>query len=473
MNWQDGDVTIRAADKDHGSALLQVRVSIVGSEPAIWRLLEVDASLTLDSVHDIIQTAVGWRDSHLHSFTDTDPYERLRPVNGHLREPRRWVPRDLLEDSDDDLPETDWSLGRILTAQSGPLFYEYDFGDGWIHRLELTASLPAPPGAPPARLLDGARRAPLEDSGGIGGYRELLDALADPGHDEHRDLKAWVTWTAGPWQEFDPDQLDIDAVNDELALLFAAPSANEPGPGSGSLTQELTHRLPPGIRREFRSYLAAAGLDGPAIVEADVAEAMVAPYLWLARRIGPGGLSLTAAGWLPPAVVHEAMTELGWARDWIGKANREDQTLPVLLLRESAQRLGLIRKIKGRLVLTSAIRRLLDDPAGLWLFLARGLAHRHRHDSGRDAVLLLLLEVAAGKRTEWEDYLEAVSFGLAALGWTTRTGSELPTETVQALLREPREVLSNLGIFHHDDGRPAATAVTPHGQAFARAALNA
>jgi len=41
------------------------------------------------------------------------------------------------------------------------------------------------------------------------------------------------------------------------------------------------------------------------------------------------------------------MTELGWAKDWIGKANREDQTLPVLQLRESAQRLGLIRKIKG------------------------------------------------------------------------------------------------------------------------------
>jgi hypothetical protein len=120
----------------------------------------------------------------------------------------------------------------------------------------------------------------------------------------------------------------------------------------------------------------------------------------------------------------------------------------------------------------SATKRLLDDPAGLWLFLARAIAHRHRHDSGRDAVLLLLLEVAAGKRTAWDDYLEAVSFGLSALGWTTRTGAELPPETVQALLREPREVLSNLGVFH-DDGHPAATAVTPHGQAFARAALNA
>jgi hypothetical protein len=229
-----------------------------------------------------------------------------------------------------------------------------------------------------------------------------LDAVADPGHD--RDLQSWVAWTAGPWQEFDPEQLDINAVNNELTLLLSAAAVNEPG--SQSLIQERTQRLPPGIRRDFRSYLAGAGLGGPALVEADVAEAMIAPYhLWLTRRIGHDGLSLTAAGWLPQAVVHEAMTELGWTRDWIGKANREDQTLPVLRLRESAQHLGLIRKIKGRIVLTSATKRVLDDPMQLWLFLAQAIAHRHRHDSQRDAPLLLLLEVAGGKRTVWDGRL--------------------------------------------------------------------
>ena len=198
---------------------------------------------------------------------------------------------------------------------------------------------------------------------------------------------------------------------------------------------------------------------------------MTAPYLWLARRIGREGLSLTAAGWLPPAVVREAMSELGWAKDWIGKANREDQTLPVLQLRESAQRLGLIRKIKGRLTITSAAKRLLDDPTGLWLFLARAIAHRHRHDSERDAVLLLLLEVAAGKRTEWDNYLEAVSFGRGALGWRTRLGTELEPKTVQALLSEPLEVLLNLGAFDDRGGLEAYTVTSP-GQAFARAALH-
>jgi hypothetical protein len=268
--------------------LLRVKVSIEGSEPAIWRLLEIDSSLTLDRVHEIIQTAVGWRDSHLHSFTDTDPYVRLRAVNGIVREPRRWVSQELLED----LPETDWSLGQILTPESGPLFYEYDFGDGWIHRLELTGNLATPANAPRARLVDGARRAPLEDCGGIGGYHDLLDALADPDHEEHKNLQLWVAWTVGPWQEFDPEQLDINAVNSELTLLFPAPSASEHGPGSESLTQELANRMPPGLRREFRSYLHAAGLDGPATVEADVAEAMTAPYLWLTRRVGLDGLSL-------------------------------------------------------------------------------------------------------------------------------------------------------------------------------------
>jgi hypothetical protein len=318
--------------------------------------------------------------------------------------------------------------------------------------------------------VDGARRAPLEDSGGIGGYHDLLDALADPGHEKHNDLQAWVAWTAGPWQEFDPEQLDINAVNKELALLFPAPTATEHRPESESLTQELTNRMPPGLRREFRAYLHAAGLDGPATVEADVAEAMTAPYLWLTRRIGSEGLSLTAAGWLPPTVLREAMTELNWATDWIGKTNREDQTLPVLQLRESAQRLGLIRKIKGRLVLTSAAKRLLDDPVGLWLFLSRSIAHRHRHDFERDATLLLLLEVAAGKRTGWADYLEAVSFGLEALGWRSHTGAELEPNTFQALLVDAHEVLLNLGIIDDRFGLEANTVET-QGRAFARAAL--
>lgn len=66
--------------------------------------------------------------------------------------------------------------------------------------------------------------------------------------------------------------------------------------------------------------------------------------------------------------------------------------------------------------------------AGLRLSLTRAIAHSHRHDSERDATLLLLIELAAGKQKEWADYLDAVAFGLEALGWRSHTGAQLEPE---------------------------------------------
>ncbi len=444
---------------------MKIRISLVDSEPEIWRLLEINPSLTLDTVHDVIQTAVGWRGSHLHAFSDANPNTQL--LNGKTS--RRWLPQSLLEDSVEDLPETEWTLGGVLTAKTGPLFYVYDFGDGWTHSLEFAGSIPAPDGAPRARLVAGARRGPLEDSGGIHGYQGLLKALADPSHTDHREAKDWTAWTTGPWTEFNPDALKIDVVNDALQhLLTENPCTGAKAPA----IQDMFQRMPLGIRREFLSHLAAAQVESPALVEADDAEAMVAPYLWLVRRIGTGGLSLTQAGWLPPAVVQGAMSELGWDASWIGKANREDLTTPILRLRENARQLGLIRKLKGKLVLSAAVKPLLDRPVDLWLFIARSLAVRHRHDSEQDAALLLLLEIAAGRRTVWKDCVKSVAYGLEALGWTTRSGDGLPLDSVEDLLRAPRGVLADLGIFHYRGGREVIpVTVRTQAQAFARAAL--
>jgi hypothetical protein len=58
------------------------------------------------------------------------------------------------------------------------------------------------------------------------------------------------------------------------------------------------------------------------------------------------------------------------ATDWIGKGNRESQTLPVLDLRESAQKVGLLRKHRGKLLLTAQGRAMRSDPVALWSLLA-------------------------------------------------------------------------------------------------------
>lgn len=200
-------------------AFLEVRVELVDSDPEIWRQLEIRSTLTLDQVHRVLQAAFDWEDAHLHRFTSSDPFAPLRPVDGEVPEASQWLPRQDCEEPSDK-PEKDCSLEQLFAVGSGVAFYEYDFGDSWLHRLELVSQRPADEGAPPARLVAGARRGPLEDFGGLPGYEEIMDALADASHPDHDEYSAWVADMTGSTEPFDPAFLDIADVNRTLAKLF-------------------------------------------------------------------------------------------------------------------------------------------------------------------------------------------------------------------------------------------------------------
>lgn len=191
-------------------------MELVDTEPRIWRQLEVRGSLTLDQVHQVLQTAFGWEDLHLHRFTADDPFAPLRPVDGEIPETLQWLPRQECEEPDDRCEE-DLSLCQLLALGDDKAFYEYDFGDSWRHRLELVSQRPVSEGTPPARVLDGARRGPLEDSGGFPGYEEILEALADAAHPDHAEHSEWVAEITGSAEAFDADFLDIPALNQALA----------------------------------------------------------------------------------------------------------------------------------------------------------------------------------------------------------------------------------------------------------------
>ena len=105
------------------------------------------------------------------------------------------------------------------------------------------------------------------------------------------------------------------------------------------------------------------------LIDAETAARMVRPYSWLLGHVGAEGIGLTAAGYLPPAHVEAAVAELDLGREWIGKGNREVQTAPVLHLRESATRMGLLRKHRGMLLATSrgrALRTIRPGSGGTW-----------------------------------------------------------------------------------------------------------
>ncbi|TIH30800.1 plasmid pRiA4b ORF-3 family protein [Subtercola vilae] len=198
-------------------ALFRVRVNLVDSNPEIWRLIEIDADLTLSQVHTALQAVMGWEDRHLHDFEDLDPHTRWKPGQP---EPRRWGPAYLVEDDERLIPEEDFTLREVLT-QSRPLFYEYDLGDRWLHSIILIETLPKTSTDHSVTVIRGERRCPLEDSGGIDGYEELLHAIADPAHENHHDQVEWVTEMHGnPGHPFDPAIFDKNATNRTLRKLF-------------------------------------------------------------------------------------------------------------------------------------------------------------------------------------------------------------------------------------------------------------
>ncbi|GAC1503536.1 MAG: hypothetical protein NVS2B15_26370 [Pseudarthrobacter sp.] len=95
-------------------SILEVRVDLVHSEPAIWRQLEMSGSLALNQVHQVLQAAFGWEDVHLHRFTPDDPFGPLRPVDGEYPEALQWLPGQECEEPEDS-PEEDCTLEQLFS----------------------------------------------------------------------------------------------------------------------------------------------------------------------------------------------------------------------------------------------------------------------------------------------------------------------------------------------------------------------
>ncbi len=98
----------------------------------------------------------------------------------------------------------------MLTNVGDTIVYEYDFGDSWRHDLVLEQILPMDPDRSYPLCLAGARAQPPEDVGGVWGYANFLEAIADPEHVEHAEL---LTWAGGV---FDPEGCDVNMINQQL-----------------------------------------------------------------------------------------------------------------------------------------------------------------------------------------------------------------------------------------------------------------
>jgi hypothetical protein len=467
----------------------RVRVDLVDAVPPIWRIVEVPSSLTLETLHPILQTAMGWTDSHLHGFCLGDPQVDW-PVE-------RYLTAFDFEEGDVGVAEADVRLDEALQEVGDELRYDYDFGDGWTHLLRLDALRPRTGQDTPAALLDGGRACPPEDCGGPYGYRALLDLAgrAAGGQPLASEDAEWLSLTFGSTSPADVladaellDAASIDAdlragrvggvaaadLSDSLAaalgpdLVALVSGAAPQHPTMSPAVTDLVERCDARIRPSLLHLIAAARLDAPVLVDAAVAAAMVEPFAWFVRRVGVGGLALTAQGYLRPADVTAVAECLHLDAEWIGSMNRESLTPQVGEFRRAAQHAGLVRVAKGRIHATARGAALAQDAVALWWHLAQRQPVGRR-DAERDAGILALLAVAAGAA---DDSSVRIGQIMAGLGWQLRSGRPLDDSTVWGWAIMTTETLRRLGCFDTTGGRYRRIA-TAAGQSFARASLRA
>ena len=442
----------------------RVRVDLNGTRPPLWRRFELASDLFLDQIHGIMQVAFGWTDSHLHQFGSGPGH--YDPETEHYLCPFQ------VEEGDPGVPEEDVRLDEVLTGPGDKLFYDYDFGDGWQHTIKLEAIIPRPSSAPRAVCIAGRREGPPEDCGGAGAY-ELISAAIDPGHPDHTGALAEFTRFYG--EGIEPDSMrttpfDINEVNDMFAGLELAsappPGTTEPERSLPGPLDDLVHAIRiPAAKRELSRLLAGARLDQPVLVDAATATQMVRPYAWLLDRVGGDGIKLTSAGYLPPLHVEAAVAELSLGEEWIGKGNRENQTLPVLHLGESATAMGLLRKRNGMLLLSSRARALRTDPPALWWHLAQRMPPASRDQCETQAGLILLTVIAARAKGDPDVTIARL---LSAIGWVNGNGTDLDRHAAAQACWDTKTSLRRLGALIGDwrSEAPSADGVT-----FARAAL--
>ena len=176
--------------KDHA---LQFRVWLWGIEPQIWRRLLLSPELNFAELHEVIQAAFGWEDSHMHQFTIGGLAVGAPEINDDDIAGRR-----TLEAAEVKLRDLDFR--RIASPY---LLYEYDFGDAWVHQLDLETRVQFDRPEMKAAVLGGERAGPPEDCGGRHSYGDFVLSLKDPHHSEHRQNRAWVG------KAFDPEKFDL------------------------------------------------------------------------------------------------------------------------------------------------------------------------------------------------------------------------------------------------------------------------
>lgn len=183
----------------HTIACLKITLDRV--KPAVLRRVDVPFDIRLDRLHQVIQSAMGWTNSHLYEI-------RAGGVGWSMPPPDVDGGRDFLDARKAKLDDVLEDIGAKT------LRYIYDFGDGWEHTIKVERLADPEPGMLYPRLTEASGRCPPEDVGGPWGYAEFVQAMNDPKHERHDELAGWIDE-----DQFDPTAVDTEQLAQSVAAL--------------------------------------------------------------------------------------------------------------------------------------------------------------------------------------------------------------------------------------------------------------
>lgn len=174
--------------------IYQIKITLRGVTPAVWRRVLVSADMTLGGLHEVLQIAMGWSNYHMHDFCIAK-----QEFSSHdLGYADLGLPESIDENS--------VRLRDVLGSVGAKAMYSYDFGDDWQHNLVVEKILPPADGVVYPVCKAGKRNCPPEDCGGPYGYYDLLNTFPDSEDPEYLGMIA-----------HDPEAFSLEAVNSDLA----------------------------------------------------------------------------------------------------------------------------------------------------------------------------------------------------------------------------------------------------------------
>lgn len=182
----------KLSSKKRSQKIYVLNIVLEATSPVVRRKVMVDGSFSLEALHSVLQLVFGWQMSHLYEF--------------QIGKTRYSTP-----DEDDYFPTEDVDIEiQDAIGSENHFFYNYDFGDGWRHKVSVEAVVEPNDIFQYPICIDGANACPPEDCGGAPGFSNLKEAISNPDHPEHDEILRWL----GGY--YNPNSFDANRINRDL-----------------------------------------------------------------------------------------------------------------------------------------------------------------------------------------------------------------------------------------------------------------